>query len=240
MFQPGHLLGHNGLGQTELRDAVHQHAANLVQRLEHGDVIPLPGQIAGTGQARRAGAYHSYLVAVALRHGGSAALMAVGIVIVRHKPLQTADAHGLTLDAPDALALALVLLGADTAADGGQAVGGGDDAEGLVELAFRHLGDELGNMYVHGAAVHALGVLAVQAALGLVDSHFLSIAQGHLVEVLVADIGFLRGHGILLQRHIGHDYSASFLNRLQVSSYLWASKSLYIWFRLTARSQSTL
>ncbi|CAN4044631.1 Bacterial mobilisation domain-containing protein, partial [Dysosmobacter welbionis] len=114
-----------------------QHAANLVQRLEHGDVIPLPGQIAGTGQARRAGAYHSYLVAVALRHGGSAALMAVGIVIVRHKPLQTADAHGLTLDAPDALALALVLLGADTAADGGQAVGGGDDAEGLVKLAFR-------------------------------------------------------------------------------------------------------
>jgi len=81
-------------------------------------------------------------------------------------------------------------LWADTAADGGQAVGGGDDAEGLVKLAFRHLGDELGNMYVHGAAVHALGVLAVQAALGLVDSHFLSIAQGHLVEVLVADIGF--------------------------------------------------
>ena len=62
VLQPGHLLGHDGLGQTELRDAVHQHAAHLVQRLEHGDVVPLPGQVAGAGQAGGAGAHHSHLV----------------------------------------------------------------------------------------------------------------------------------------------------------------------------------
>ena len=151
--------------------------------------------------------------------------MAVGVVVVGHEPLQAADAHRLTFDATDALALALVLLGADTAADGGQAVGGGDDAEGLVKLALRHLGDELGDMYVHGAAVHALGVLAVQAPLGLVDGHFLGVAQGHLVKVLVPDVGILGGHGILFQRHIGHGHWASFLNRLQVSSYLCFSNS---------------
>ena len=220
MLQPGHLLGHDGLGQTELGDAVHQHAAHLVEGLKYSDVVSLPGQVAGAGQSRGAGAHHSHLVAVALRHDGSAALVAVGVVVVGHEPLQAADAHRLTFDATDALALALVLLGADTAADGGQAVGGGDDAEGLVKLALRHLGDELGDMYVHGAAVHALGVLAVQAPLGLVDGHFLGVAQSHLVEVLIADVGVLGGHGILLQRHIGHGYSASFLNRLQVSSYL--------------------
>ena len=41
-------------------------------------------------------------------------------VPVGHKALQTADANGLALDAADALALALALLRADTAADGGQ------------------------------------------------------------------------------------------------------------------------
>ena len=41
---------------------------------------------------------------------------------VGHKPLNAADGDGLALDAPDALALALGLLGADPARDGGQGV----------------------------------------------------------------------------------------------------------------------
>ena len=43
--------------------------------------------------------------------------------------LQTANAHGLVLDAAGALALALALLGADTAADGGQGRGAGNDLD---------------------------------------------------------------------------------------------------------------
>ena len=113
-------------------------------------------------------------------------------------------------------------------------------AQGVPSVAIGDLGNEIRDMYHHGAALHAGLVLAVQAAGGFIQSLLLGVAQSDLVKVLVPDVGVLRGHGILLQRHIGHDYSASFLNRLQVSSYLWASKSRYIWFRLTARSQSTL
>ena len=44
------------LGQAELRDAVHQHAARLVQRLEDGHLVAVARQVAGGRQPRRAGA----------------------------------------------------------------------------------------------------------------------------------------------------------------------------------------
>ena len=238
LLQAVHFFLNDGLGQTELGDAVHQNAASQMQSLKHGDVITLPGQVAGAGQAGGTGTHHSHTVTVGsrlLRSAGSMLTVPVG-----HEALQTADAHRLALDAADAVLLALALLGADTAADGGQSGGSGDDLISGLEIALGDLGNEIRDMYHHGAALHAGLVLAVQAALGLVQSLLLGVAQSDLVKVLVPDVGVLRGHGILLQRHIGHGYSASFLNRLQVSSYLWASKSLYIWFRLTARSQSTL
>ena len=46
-----HLVGDDGLGQTELGDAVDQHAAGGVQGLKDGDLIALLGQVAGAGQA---------------------------------------------------------------------------------------------------------------------------------------------------------------------------------------------
>ena len=52
--------------------------------------------------------------------GASGLSLAVLTVIVGHKALQTADADRLALDAAHALALALRLLRADAAADGGQ------------------------------------------------------------------------------------------------------------------------
>ena len=130
--------------------------------------------------------------------------MAVGIVIVGHKTLQAADTHALALDAADALTLALILLRADTAADGGQRVGRGNDLKCAVEVALGNAGDKLGNTYIHGAAGNALGVLAVEAALCLINGHFFGIAQSHLVEILIADVGVLCGHGIFIQTHICH------------------------------------
>ena len=44
------------LGQAELGDAVDQHAARGVERLEDRDVVALLGELAGGGQAGRAGA----------------------------------------------------------------------------------------------------------------------------------------------------------------------------------------
>ena len=197
-----------------------------MQRLKNSDLISLAGQIAGAGQAGGTGAHHCHAVAVGggLLRGGSGVLaMPVG-----HKALQTANADRLTLDAADAMLLALALLRADTAADCGQRRGGGNDLIGSLKVALGHLGNEVGNMYHHGAALHTGLVLAVQAAGSLVQSLLLRIAQSDLLKVLVPNVGVLRGHGIFLQRHIGHDYSASFFSRLQVSSYLCFSQAPYI------------
>ncbi len=53
LLQAVDLLLHDGLGQTELGDAVHQHAACHVQSLVNGDLIAQLGQVAGSGQAGR-------------------------------------------------------------------------------------------------------------------------------------------------------------------------------------------
>ena len=63
-------------------------------------------------------------------------------------------------------------------------------------------------------------VLAVEAALGLAPRPCsVGIAEGDLVEVLVADVGLLRRHRAFFRVHIahnGHTHLTSFLNRLQV------------------------
>ena len=197
-----HLVLHDGLGQAELGDAVHQHAAGGVEGLEDGHLIAQLGQIAGTGQAGRAGAYHRHADAVGLGLGGHG--VHVLSVPVGHKALQPADGHRLALDGADAAGLALALLGADAAADAGQGVGVGDDVVGRLEVPLGHLGDELGYADVHGAASHAGLVLAVEAAGGLLHGHLLGVAQGDLLEVVVADVGILFRHGNLLQTHIRH------------------------------------
>lgn len=176
---------------------IYQHATGGVQRLEYGNGVALLGKVRGAGETGRTGAHHGDLYAVGrglLWHG-----VHMLPVPVRHKPLQAANGHGFALDAPNALAFALALLGADPAADGGQAVGGGDDAEGLIKLALRHLGNKIRDMYIHRAAGDTLRVLAVQAALCLIDGNLRSIAQGHLVKVLVPDVRLLEGMGFFFK-----------------------------------------
>ena len=171
-----------------------------MQRLEHRDLIALLGQVAGAGQTRRAGADDSHLVAVG--GGLGRRLGAVGVVPVGHKPLQTADTHGVALLAADAVHLALALLRAYAAAHGGQGAGLVDDLIGALVVLLHDLCDEFGDAHVDGTAVHAGMVLAVQAAGGLVQRLLLGVAQRHLEEILVADIGILRGHLVLVQTHI--------------------------------------
>ena len=174
-----------------------------MEGLKNGDVIAHLAQVAGAGQAGGAGADNGDLVAVGFRYGDSG-LILLGHVVIGHKALQPADAHALTLDAPDALAFALLLLGADTAADGGQGVGGGDDLIGGVKVPGSHLGDELGDADGDGAAAAAGHIPAVEAALGLVHGHLGGVAQGYLIKVAGADDGVLLGHGVLGETHISH------------------------------------
>ena len=197
-----HLVGNDGLGESELGNAVNQHAACGVQGLENGDLVALLGQIAGAGQAGRAGTDNGHLHAV----GGG--LLGLGVhvlpVPVGNKALQTADGHRLALNTPDALALALALLGADTAGQSGQGIGGGDDLVGSLEIALGYLMNKLGDAHIDRAALDALGVLAVQAAACLFLGHLFGIAQGNLFEIAGTNLGVLLRHRGLGQSHICH------------------------------------
>ena len=171
-----------------------------MQGLVHGHLVAQLGQVACSGQAGRACTDDGYLVAVPLRNDGCG--VHVLTVPVGHKALQAADAHGLVLDAAGALALALALLRADTAADSGQGRGAVDDLISGLKVAIGHMRDELRDVDAHRAAGLAGLVLAVDAALGLVDGHFFGVAQSNFLEVLVADVGVLGGHGALFGIHI--------------------------------------
>ena len=70
--------------------------------------------------------------------------MYVVAVPVGDKALETANADGLALDAADALAFALVLLRADTAADGGQRAGLGNYVVGGLKVALGDVFDKAG------------------------------------------------------------------------------------------------
>ena len=129
-------------------------------------------------------------------------LGAVGVVPVGHEALQAADTHGLALLTPDAVHLALALLGADAAAHGGQGAGLVNDLIGALIVLFHDLLNELGDADIHGAAVYTGVGLAVETPGSLVQSLLLGVAQGHLQEIMIADIGVLRRHGILILTHI--------------------------------------
>ena len=199
-LQAVHFLLDDGLGQTELGNTVHQHAAGQMQGLKHGDLIALLGQVACAGQARRAGTDDRHLMTVGSRLGSG--FRAVGVVPVSHKALQTADTHRLALLTADAVHLTLALLRADAAAHGRQGAGLVDHLIGALVVLRHDLADKFGDLDIDRTAADTGMVLAVQAALRLVQRLLLSIAQRHFQEVAVAHVGVLGGHRILLSTHI--------------------------------------
>ena len=110
------LRVHDGVRQAEVRDAVLEHAARLVERLVDGHLAARLGHVGRAGHAGRAGADDADPEAVALdvRDVGPAFLDRE----VADPALEPADGHGLERVADRAHALALVLLRADAAADG--------------------------------------------------------------------------------------------------------------------------
>lgn len=197
-------LGSNDLlGETELRDTVNENAAGLVEGLKNGDIVAELAQIACTGKAGRTRADNGDLVTVGFGSYGCDLLGLVHVVVC-DKALKAAYADALTLDAADALGLALLLLRANTAADGGQGVGGGDYLISCIEVALCDLCDELGNTNGNGAAGTAGGVVAVKAALCLVHCHLGSVAESDLVKIACTDHGILLGHRVFIHSHISH------------------------------------
>ena len=60
----------NPVGQPELRYAILQHSANLVESLKHVDIIALLGHVARKAQSGRARSHHGNLHAVGRGHLG--------------------------------------------------------------------------------------------------------------------------------------------------------------------------
>ena len=189
------------LRETELRNAVDQHAAGLVEGLENGHVIAHLAQVARAGQTRRAGTDDRDTVAVGFG-GNRFGLVLLGHVIVRHKALKTADADSLALQAADALGLALLLLRTHTTADRRQRVGAGDDVIGRVKIAVADLLEEAGNLHANRAAGAAGAVFAVQAAGGFLHRGLCIISKSNFVEIPGADNRILLGHFVLCHAHI--------------------------------------
>ena len=170
----------NGLGQTELGDAVDEHAAAGEKRLEDGDVKAVARKLAGAGDAGGARADDGNLLAVCGLH----LRLAGKLGLVAQEALELANGHGLGLLAADAAALALVLLRAHAAADCGEHRVLVDDVESGAKVLLANLLDELRDLDVDWAALDAEGLLAVHAALSLGQRHLLGEALVDGAEVV--------------------------------------------------------
>ena len=188
LLQTVNLALNDFLGQTELGDAVGKHATAGEERLEDGDVEALASKLAGAGDAGRAGANDGDLLAVLGLADGRATNLGGHVA---HHALQLADGDSLALTAQDALALALVLLRAHAAADGRQQVVALDGLERAGPVLFADLADEAGDVDAYRAALHAQGLLAVEAAVGLGDGVLLGKARVDGAEIARALSGRL-------------------------------------------------
>ena len=121
----------------------------------------------------------------------------VVVVVVRNKPLKSANTDGVAFDTANALAFALALLGANPTADCRQGAGKGNYLVGTFKVTLFNLVDKVGNVNVYGATLNAGCIFAVQASLRLVNCNFGGIAQRYLFKIPCSNQGFLGRHRVL-------------------------------------------
>ena len=155
----------------------------------------------GAGQPRRAAAHHRHRLPLGLRRGPEQAV--VGAIPVSYKPLQPADRHRLTLDAPGAVALALLLTGAHPPGDLHHGIGPAQQLPGRLEPARPDLRDKLWDVGVGGTVGGTIAIRAVEAPLRLGHGLFRRVAQRDLVEIAQPLRHGLFRHRGLAGGHIG-------------------------------------
>ncbi len=126
------------------------------------------------------------LLPVAGAIGGQAKLAALALE-VGDKALEVADGDGRAFLAEDASALALVLLRADAAGDGGQRVVFAQLGRGGKIVAGIDEGHDFFDLDAHRAIDDAAGLGAVDAARGLGEGVGGFEAQIHFLKVAAAD-----------------------------------------------------
>ena len=128
-------------------------------------------------------------------------LVQVRLGPVRHEALQVADGHRVALLGADADALALRLLRADPPGHAGQGVVVQEALRGGGHVAFAQGLDEPGDVHPDGTAVHAEGLGALDAALGLEHRQLVGEAEVDLFEVVGPDVAGLLRHGDAVDLH---------------------------------------
>ena len=193
LLQVADFPAHDVLREPKLGDAVDEHAADLVERLEHGDVVALLHQVAG-GSERGGAAAHA---GDPLPAGGRARRqteLARLRLPVGDEAFEVADRERAELPAHHAGALALVLLRADAPGDRGQHVVLAHlGCRGAV-VPLEHELDELADLDPDRAALLAGRLLALDAAQGFGPGLRRIEAQVDLLEVRAP-------HGRRLLRH---------------------------------------
>ena len=167
--------------QAVARDAVAQHAAEVLARLEDRDLVAHDREVVGAREAGRTAAHDGDALAGRLGHVRAV----VALHVVDREALEAADVHGVVHHAAAAVHLAGVL--AHVAADERQRVVLADEAHGLGELAGLDQRDVAGDVDACRAARHARHELALLEAAG---------AGPHVVLEVVAKAQ----HG--LERHL--------------------------------------
>ena len=157
----------NGRGrQTKIRDAVAQHASNLLHALEDRDTVALLRELDCDHDARRPRADHGDVVSV-VGFAREDELVEVG---VRDVVLDARDLDRRAAPSLNAVALALRVVVADERAEDAHRIVVVEHRARLVDLAVEEEADHLRHVRLHGAALHAAERLfALEAAACLVD-----------------------------------------------------------------------
>ncbi len=165
--------------------------------LKNRHIVSQPGQVSGTGQPCGAGADHSHFFPLFLL--GSLRLYALLPGVICHKALQFSDGYWLSLDAPDAFALTLALLGTHPSAHGGQGAGLTNGLVSPLHISVFHLLHKARNVDRHGTALDALRILAVNAAGRLLHGLFSVVSQTYFFKILPTCLRILFPHRHFLQ-----------------------------------------
>ena len=157
----------NGRGrQTEIGDAIAQHAADLLHALEHGNAVALLRELDRDHDARRTRADHGDIVPV-VRFAREDELVEVG---VRDVVFDARNLDGCAAPPLNAVALALRVVVADERAEDTHRIVVVEHRARLVDLAVEEKADHLRHIRLHGAALYATERLfALEATACLVD-----------------------------------------------------------------------
>ena len=201
------------LRETEFRNTVYQYTAGFVQCLKDRYIIAHLCQVACAGQSCRAGSDDRDFLAVLFlcRFGLDAVLSCP----VSNETLQLTDGYGFAFDTAYALAFALALLRAHTAADCRQCGRLTDDLVCFRDLSFFYFLNECRNVDGYRASLHAACIFAVQASGCLGHCLFLIISLADLGKILCAYCRLLLPYGYFLHYIYfnSHDRLPPLLNR---------------------------